>query len=126
MSERARLQDLAPKIGIDGEGFPTHAKVAHVGEAIKAIDQADRLVAERLDNLGEKVWRCMDVGVAHDDAVVPGEALKLNESGDFCVCAVTFGADYELSIGFGTACDDFADHFTGGIIGRFDAEENLD
>jgi len=53
--QRACLEDLAPKIGVDGEGFPAHAKVAHVGEAIKAIDQPDRLVAERLDDLSKKI-----------------------------------------------------------------------
>jgi hypothetical protein len=36
-----RLKDLAPEIGVDGNGFPLHGGSGWVGEEVEAINEAD-------------------------------------------------------------------------------------
>src|ERR1700677_2345721 len=35
------LQNLAPKIGVDGDGFPTHGGRRRISDPVKTIDEAD-------------------------------------------------------------------------------------
>ena len=39
--EALRLKDLAPEVGINGDGFPLHGDSGWVGEEVKAVNEAN-------------------------------------------------------------------------------------
>ena len=123
--EAGGLQNLAPEIGVDGNGFPTHGGRGGIGQPVKTIDQAGFGIAQRRDDVGEKIRRHAHIGVADENQFVFRQPFKLDERGDFAVGAERFGADDELRVAAGIFFDEFADDFANRITGVGDAEQNL-
>jgi hypothetical protein len=120
-----RLQDLAPKIGVDGDGFPLHRGRGWIGKAVKAIHQADFFVAQRGDKIGEKIRRHAHVGVAYQNQIMSGARFKLGEFGNFGVCTERLAAEDELRVGVRIFLKKVFDDFADEIAGVGDAEEDL-
>ena len=62
--EAGGLQNLAPEIGVDGNGFTTHGGRHGICQPVKAIDQAIFGIAQRRGNVGEKIRRHAHIGIA--------------------------------------------------------------
>src|SRR5262245_32286974 len=74
----------------------------------------------------KEIGRDADVGVADYQNFMFCEAFEFNEFGNFGVCAREWTANDELGV-FGMEFgEESADDFTGGVVGRGDAEEDLD
>ena len=120
-----RLQNLAPEIGIDGDGLPLHRGRGRIGEAVKAVHKANFIIAQRRDEVDEKIRWHAHVGVANQDQIMFGVALKLGDFGDFGVRAGRFAADDEMRVARGIFLKKFLDDFADRVVRVGDAEKNL-
>ena len=123
---KRQLQDLAPEIGVDGDGFPAHRGRRRIGEPVKTIDQTDFFIPQRGDDVGQKIRRDAHVGVADEDQIVFRQPFELDKFGGLGVRAGEFSADDELRVAPWIFGDDFLNHFAGRIVRAGDAEKNLD
>ena len=85
--EAGGLQNLAPEIGVDGNGFTTHGGRHGIRQPVKTVDQAGFRIAQRRGKVGEKIRRHAHVGIADQNQRMFGQPFELNERGDLAVGA---------------------------------------
>ena len=120
------LEDVAPKVRVDGEGLPAHGHVGGVGQEVKAIHHAGLLVLQSGNGLLEEVRRDFHIGIADNDNLAAGERFEDGEFGDFAVGAGAQAADDQFGVDAGVFGLKAPDDLTDGILGGGDAEKDLE
>ena len=101
------------------------ASVAGLARAIKTIHEADFGIAQRSDDVQQKIGGHKNIGVADDDDIVFGLALELNEARNLAVDAQRFRTNDKRGIGPGMLLEQLADDGAGWIVRGGHAKEHL-
>jgi hypothetical protein len=86
----------------------------------------NRLVLEWGDDVTQEIGGDEDIGVADDDDFVLGVAMELDEGGNLGVDAEGFAAEDEAGVALRVFREQLVDEGADGVVGRGDAEEDLD
>ena len=125
LEEAPRLQDLTPEVGVDGHGFTPEGGRHGIGEPVEAIHQSDGRVGHGASQLLEEVgWR-EDIGVTHDEEIVPGLCGEDGELGDLGVGAGETRAEHESGVRTGVIGEELSDDFAGGILEGGNGKQKL-
>ena len=123
--QAARLQDLAPKIGIDGDGLPAHGGVGGIGQPVKTVDKTGPRLGQHRRDPGRKIARHFHIGVADHDEGMGNERFQLAQGGDLAVRPQVLRANDQPRVLAHALGQQFPHEGADRIIGRGHAAEDL-
>lgn len=125
LDQGPRLQDLAPEVRIDRDGFTPQGGSDGVGEPIEAIHEANGWIGHGLGQLLQEIGWGDDVGITDDEVIVPGLGRQDGEFGDLGVGTGKIRAQNQSGIGVWMVFQQLADDSAGRIVRGADREKAL-